>query len=81
MLPEDFKDLVLYVPGFSATMLRPEDPDMKDDYEVLMAETAVLDAIKNASRGPLSAKVDKFTLTLSGLGQSLWEATMQQGGP
>ena len=43
-----------------------------------MAETSVLRAIKNASRGPLTAKVDKFTLTLSGLGQALWAATMQQ---
>jgi hypothetical protein len=58
----------------------PEDEDLKDDYEVLMAEAAVLNAIKNASRGPLTAKVDKFTLTLSGLGQALWEATMQQDG-
>jgi hypothetical protein len=58
----------------------PEDEDLKDDYEVLMAESAVLNAIKNASRGPLTAKVDKFTLTLSGLGQALWEATMQQDG-
>jgi len=56
----------------------PEDPDLKDDYEVLMAETSVLQAIKNDSRGPLGAKVDKYTLRLSGLGQSFWAATMQQ---
>ena len=37
----------------------PEDPDMKVDYEVLMAESMVLQAIKTASRGPLAAKVDK----------------------
>jgi hypothetical protein len=29
----------------------------------------------------LAAKVDKFTLTLSGLGQSLWAATMEPDGP
>jgi hypothetical protein len=29
----------------------------------------------------LAAKVDKLTLTLSGLGQTLWAATMQQDGP
>lgn len=39
----------------------PEDPAMKADYEVLMAETMVLDAIKRASLGPLGAKVDKRT--------------------
>jgi hypothetical protein len=59
----------------------PEDPEMKTDYEVLMAETMVLQAIKRASRGPLTAKVDKLTLRLSGLGESLWAATMQQDSP
>ena len=59
----------------------PEAPDLKNDYEVLMAETAVLGAIKTASRGPLPAKVEKFTLILSGLGNALWAATMQQDGP
>ena len=44
-----------------------------------MAESMVLAAIKRASRGPISAKVDKFVLRLSGLGTSLWEATMQGG--
>ena len=59
----------------------PEDPAMKTDYEVLMAESMVLQAVANASRGPLGAKVDKYTLTLSSLGQSLWAATMQGNAP
>lgn len=59
----------------------PEDPEMKTDYEVLMAETMVLQAVKTASRGPLAAKVDKYTLSLSSLGQSLWAATMQDDSP
>ena len=59
----------------------PEDPELKLDYEVLMAESMVLQAIKSASLGPLTAKVDKLTLRLSGLGQSLWEATMQSDPP
>jgi hypothetical protein len=59
----------------------PEDPDLKVDYEVLMAESMVLQAIKSASRGPLTAKVDKLTLRLSGLGQSFWAATMQPDAP
>lgn len=59
----------------------PEDPDLKVDYEVLMAESMVLQAIKSASRGPLTAKVDKLTLRLSGLGQSFWTATMQPDAP
>ena len=59
----------------------PEDPALKTEYEVLMAEAMVLQAIKAASLGPLSAKVDKLTLRLSGLGESLWAATMEQGTP
>ena len=52
----------------------PEDAAMKDDYEILAADTAVLRAIKNASRGPIPARVDKYTLRLSGLGLELWAA-------
>lgn len=59
----------------------PEDPELKLDYEVLMAESMVLQAIKNATRGPLTAKVDKLTLRLSGLGQAFWAATMQPDPP
>lgn len=52
----------------------PEDPSMKQDYEILMAETYVLKAIKAGSRGPLSARVDKRTVRVTALGRSLWEA-------
>jgi len=41
---------------------------------VLLAEPIVLNAIKAASKGPLPAKVEKLTLTLSPLGRSLWAA-------
>lgn len=54
----------------------PEDPDLKDDYEILMAEPAILKSIERASRGPLPAKIEKFTLTLSPLGRAFWAATM-----
>jgi hypothetical protein len=59
----------------------PEDPSKKADYEVLMAEPMVLRAIKGASRGPITARVEKQTLALSALGRGLWEAAMQQDGP
>ncbi|HZQ30916.1 MAG TPA: Abi-alpha family protein [Mycobacterium sp.] len=80
-LPEMVPAYVSHLLSLGLVEVGPEDPDLKDDYEVLMAETSVLRAIKNASRGPLAAKVDKLTLTLSGLGHSLWEATTQQGDP
>ena len=52
----------------------PEETGMKDEYEILGADTAVLQAIKTASRGPIPARIDKYTLQLSGLGLELWAA-------
>jgi hypothetical protein len=54
----------------------PEDPALKDEYEILAADISVLKAIKQAGRGPIPARVDRFTLRLSGLGIELWTATM-----
>ncbi len=58
----------------------PEDTAMKQDYEILGAETYVLKAIKAASRGPLPARVEKGTLQVTALGRSLWEAAMGTRG-
>jgi hypothetical protein len=80
-LPAMVPAYVSHLLSLGLVEIGPEDPDLKDDYEVLMAETSVLRAIKSASRGPLAAKVDKLTLSLSGLGMALWAATMQQDGP
>ena len=57
----------------------PEDPSLKADYEVLMAESPVLRAMKAAARGPMPARVERLTLRLSVLGHDLWAAT--QDGP
>lgn len=54
----------------------PEDTSRKADYEVLMAEPMVLKAIKSASRGPLIARTEKLSLSLSGLGKGLWAAAV-----
>lgn len=54
-----------------------EDPALDTEYEVLMAESSVLAAVKSASRGPVPAKVERFTLTLSPLGESLWRAAFE----
>jgi hypothetical protein len=80
-LPDMVPSYVSHLLSLGLVEVGPEDPDLKDDYEILMAESSVLQAIKTASRGPLAAKVDKFTLSLSGLGHALWAATMQQDGP
>jgi hypothetical protein len=54
----------------------PEDPELKDEYQILLADNAVLKAIKAGSRGPLPARVEKRTVRLSALGQALWAASM-----
>lgn len=52
----------------------PEDPAMKQDYEILLAESYVLQAIKTASRGPVPARVEKRTVQITELGRNLWAA-------
>lgn len=57
----------------------PEDPALKTDYEILLAEPLVIDAVNEASMGPIPARVDRFTLTISELGSSLWAAAEDTG--
>jgi hypothetical protein len=53
----------------------PEEPGLRDDYQILLAEGPVRRALKAGGRGLLPARVEKGTLRLSGLGLALWEAT------
>ncbi|WP_253869894.1 Abi-alpha family protein [Mycobacterium sp. 1164966.3] len=77
-LPEMVPTYISHLLSLGLVEIGPEDPDLKDEYEILSAEPTVLRSIESASRGPLPAKVEKLTLTLSPLGQSLWAATMQE---
>ena len=73
-LPQMTPQYVGHLLALRLVEIGPEDSALKTEYEVLMAETIVLNAIKSASKGPLPAKVEKLTLTLSPLGRSLWAA-------
>ena len=79
-LPNMVPQYVGHLLSLGLVEIGPEDPAKKADYEILMAEPMVLRAIKSVSRGPLTARVEKLTLSLSGLGRGLWEAAMQQDG-
>ena len=79
-LPQMGPQYVSHLLSLGLVQAGPEDPALATEYEVLMAETAVLAAIKSASRGPLAAKVEKSTLSLSSLGASLWAATTGEAG-
>jgi len=50
----------------------PEDPALKDDYQILMADSAVLKAVKAGSHGPITPRVERLTLRMSRLGNDLW---------
>jgi len=52
----------------------PENSSLKDDYMILVADTAVLRAVKAGSRGPIAPPVERRTLRLSTLGHDLWAA-------
>ncbi|MEZ0356188.1 Abi-alpha family protein [Mycobacterium sp. SA01] len=79
-LPQMVPQYVSHLLSLGLVEAGPEDPALATEYEVLMAETSVLAAIKSASRGPLTAKVEKSTLTLSPLGTSLWAAATGELG-
>ncbi|GAA4818411.1 Abi-alpha family protein [Nocardioides caeni] len=57
----------------------PEDVALKEEYEILGADSAVLRAVRTASRGPIPAGVDRQTLRLSELGHELWRTATEQG--
>ncbi|MCW2756118.1 MAG: hypothetical protein JWQ32_3529 [Marmoricola sp.] len=54
----------------------PEDDALKDEYQILLADTDVLAAIRRGSLGPVPARVVRRTVRLSALGLALWEAAM-----
>lgn len=56
----------------------PENPELKDQYEILAADTSVLEAIKHAGRGPLPARVEKRVLRISDFGRDLWATANNQ---
>lgn len=79
-LPDMVSQYVGHLLALGLVETGPEDPALKTDYEILGAETVVLRAIKDASVGPVPARVERLTLRLSTLGQSLWDATMDESG-
>ena len=65
----------LYVDRLMAAGLvvaTPARDDAAEDYEVLLADPDVLDAIRAAGRGPLGARVVRQGLALSEIGAELW---------
>jgi hypothetical protein len=55
-------------------VIGPEDTAQRDEYEMLLTDTAVNAALRGAGRGVLAARVIRRTVVLSDLGRQLWEA-------
>ena len=56
----------------------PESSQLKDDYQILLADRGVMAAVKKASRTPLTARTERHSLMLSDLGLELWEACFER---
>ncbi|MFB1296934.1 Abi-alpha family protein [Mycobacterium sp. pW049] len=76
-LPHMVSQYISHLLALGLVEIGPEDATLDTDYEVLLAESTVLAAIKTASRGPVPARVDRFTLALSPLGKALWQAAVE----
>ncbi|MEU0498767.1 Abi-alpha family protein [Mycobacterium sp. NPDC006124] len=73
-LPEMVPHYVSHLLALGLVEAKPEDPRLETEYELLMAETAVLAAVKNGGRGPIPAKVEKMAVAISPLGSEFWAA-------
>lgn len=79
-MPQQTPGYVSHLRSLGLVEIGPEDPSMKQEYEILLAEMAVLAAIKRASRRGMGARVERRTLRLSSLGRDLWAAAGDGAG-
>ncbi len=73
-LPRLTPTFVGHLLGLGLVEIGPEDDGLKEDYQILQADTDVLAAIRSASRGPIPARVERRTLRLTDFGRQLWAA-------
>ncbi len=75
-LPEAVPAYIGHLLALGLVEIGSEEPDLKDDYEILLAEPSVMSVIENVSRGPIPARVERLAISLSSLGDALWATTM-----
>lgn len=51
----------------------PEDPSLKDEYDILLTEPKLLATIASIGKGPLGARIIRRTVRISDLGRELWD--------
>lgn len=79
-LPHLTPTYVKHLLSLGLVELRPEDPDLKDEFEILLADANVLAALKAGALGRLPARVERRTLVLSHLGSELWRTCFPDSG-
>jgi hypothetical protein len=78
-LPRMTPVYVTHLLSLGVVEIGPEDPALKDDHQILMADSAVRKAVKAGSRGPITPRVEHLTLRMSALGMDLWTAAYGVG--
>ncbi|HEY7008568.1 MAG TPA: Abi-alpha family protein [Jatrophihabitantaceae bacterium] len=73
-LPQHTPVYVSHLHALGLVEFGPADAALKDDYQILMADPAVLKAVKAGSRGPVPPRMERGTLRMSALGRDLWAA-------
>jgi len=73
-LPELVPHYIGHLLALNLVEVKPEDPSLETEYELLMAETSVLAAVKSGGRGPIPAKVERMAVAISPLGSEFWAA-------
>lgn len=76
-LPEAVPAYIGHLLALGLVEIGSEEQDLKDDYEILLAEPSVMSVIESVSRGPIPARVERLTISLSTLGDALWATTMR----
>jgi hypothetical protein len=78
-LPHLTSTYVTHLLRLGLVQIGPEAPELKLDYEALLAERPVREALKDAENGPVPPRTLRHTLLLSPLGQELWDVCSAVG--
>lgn len=73
-LPDRAPVYVRHLRALGLVEVGPEAPELKTEYEILLAQDDVRAAVKQASVGPVAPRVSRHALRLSSLGHELWRA-------
>ena len=73
-LPERVPLYVSHLRRLGLVMSGPEDPTLRDEYELLLTDPRLRATIEALGKGPLGARVIRRTVRIADLGQELWDA-------